>query len=47
MRYMFRPGYIQPMHGVTSKTKLYRVIYAVLAPLYPVLRILSQAGHHH
>ena len=23
--YMLRPGYIQPMHGVTSRTRLYRV----------------------
>jgi len=36
--YMFRPGYIQPMHGVKSKTRLYRSIYAVVSPLYPVLR---------
>ena len=27
--YMFRPAGIQPMHGETSKTKLYRVAYAV------------------
>lgn len=34
--YMFRPGFIQPMHGVVSKTTLYRAIYAVSAPLYPL-----------
>ena len=22
--YMFRPGYIQPRHGATSRTRLYR-----------------------
>ena len=38
--YMLRPGYIQPMHGVKSKTRLYSAAYAVLAPLYPVLRRL-------
>jgi len=38
--YLFRPGYIQPMKGVRSKTRLYQVTYAVLAPLYPVLKIL-------
>lgn len=37
--YMFRPGYIQPLHGIKSKTKLYAAIYAVVAPLYPVLHI--------
>jgi len=36
--YMFRPGYIQPMHGVRTKTRLYGAIYAVVAPLYPALK---------
>src|SRR6202161_1034454 len=35
--YMLRPGYIQPMHGVKSKTPQYRVFYVVLSWLYPVL----------
>ncbi len=35
--YAFRPGFIQPRHGATSKTRLYRSLYAVLSPLYPVL----------
>ncbi|WNG25559.1 NAD(P)H-binding protein [Cystobacter fuscus] len=38
--YMFRPGFIQPMHGVTSKTPLYRVIYRVVGPLSPLLKTL-------
>jgi uncharacterized protein YbjT (DUF2867 family) len=38
--YMFRPGYIQAVHGVRSKTALYRVIYVMVAPLYPVLKAL-------
>ncbi|GIH16451.1 epimerase [Rugosimonospora africana] len=36
--YLFRPGYIQPMHGATSKTTLYRLLYRVTTPFYPVLR---------
>ena len=28
------------MHGITSRTRLYRVTYAVLAPLFPVLKAL-------
>lgn len=36
--YMFRPGYIQAMHGATSKTPLYRWLYRVGSWLYPVLR---------
>jgi uncharacterized protein YbjT (DUF2867 family) len=38
--YAFRPGYIQPMHGVRSKTRWYAAAYAVMAPLYPVLNRL-------
>jgi hypothetical protein len=38
--YMFRPGLIQPMHGVRSKTTLYSVFYAITRPLLPVLRWL-------
>ena len=38
--YMFRPGYIQPLHGIRTKTKWYGVMYAVVAPLYPILKTL-------
>ena len=38
--YMFRPGYIQPLHGVRTKTRWYGAMYAVVAPLYPVLKKL-------
>lgn len=36
--YMFRPGYIQPMKGIKSKTRLYNIMYAVFNPLYFVLK---------
>lgn len=36
--YMFRPGVIQPMHGIKSKTALYRIPYLVLRPFTPWLR---------
>ena len=36
--YMFRPAAIQPLHGVTSRTKLYRVVYTITAPLLPLLK---------
>ncbi|MEU7836304.1 MULTISPECIES: NAD-dependent epimerase/dehydratase family protein [unclassified Nonomuraea] len=42
--YMFRPGYIQPMHGVTSRTTWYRLAYVVTAPFYPILRLLFPAA---
>jgi uncharacterized protein YbjT (DUF2867 family) len=38
--YMFRPGFIQPVHGVRSKTRLYALIYDITRPLYPILRRL-------
>jgi uncharacterized protein YbjT (DUF2867 family) len=38
--YMFRPAYIQPMHGIVSKTGIYRALYAVVKPLYPLLKAL-------
>ena len=36
--YMFRPAFIQPLDRVKSKTLLYRSLYAVSRPLYPLLR---------
>ncbi len=36
--YVFRPGFIQPVKGVRSKTRMYRVLYAGLAPVVPLLR---------
>ena len=36
--YMFRPGFIQPLHGVRSKTTVYRVFYILTKPLLPILR---------
>ena len=36
--YMFRPGVIVPLDGVQSKTRIYRVLYVILAPLLPLLR---------
>ena len=38
--FMFRPGYIHPMKGVTSRTALYAALIPLVKPLYPVLRAL-------
>lgn len=38
--YMLRPGFIQPLHGARSSTRLYRVVYWVIAPLAPLIRRL-------
>ncbi len=36
--YIFRPGVIQPLHGIKSKTFLYRSFYTLAKPLIPLLR---------
>jgi uncharacterized protein YbjT (DUF2867 family) len=33
--YMFRPGTIAPLHGIKSKTRAYRVFYAIAGPVLP------------
>jgi uncharacterized protein YbjT (DUF2867 family) len=39
-KYMFRPAFIQPLHGIKSRTKLYRAGYALTMPLLPLLKML-------
>lgn len=36
--YMFRPGMIEPLHGIKSKTASYRVLYTLTKPLLPWIR---------
>jgi len=36
--YMFRPAVIVPLDGIKSKTNLYRIFYAVMGPLLPLLK---------
>jgi len=38
--YMFRPGVIQPLHGIASKTRLYRAFYTAAGPLITLARLL-------
>lgn len=35
--YMFRPGLIQPLDGIRSKTAAYRILYTLMKPLLPLL----------
>jgi uncharacterized protein YbjT (DUF2867 family) len=35
--YAFRPGFIRPTHGATSKTRAYRIGYLLTAPIAPLL----------
>ena len=39
--YMFRPGVIQPLHGIRSKTASYRIFYGVLGPVLSVVRAVA------
>jgi uncharacterized protein YbjT (DUF2867 family) len=34
---IIRPAGIIPMHGITSRTRLYRVAYALTRPIWPIL----------
>jgi len=36
--YMFRPAAIIPLHGITSRTRWYRILYSATRPLWPLLR---------
>lgn len=36
--YLFRPGYIQPLRGIKSKTSWYQALYNVFWPIYLILK---------
>jgi uncharacterized protein YbjT (DUF2867 family) len=36
--YIFRPGMIQPLDGIQSKTPAYRIFYKLAGPILPLLR---------
>jgi len=36
--YMFRPGYIQPLRGIKSKTQWYALLYLIFKPIYLILK---------
>ena len=38
--FLFRPAYIQPLYGIRTKTRLYGAAYALMAPLYPLWKML-------
>jgi uncharacterized protein YbjT (DUF2867 family) len=39
--YVFRPGMIQALHGIKSRTRLYNVLYPLLYPLILVARLVA------
>lgn len=38
--YMFRPGFIQPLHGASPSNQFYRAFYRAVGPLVPLLQRL-------
>jgi uncharacterized protein YbjT (DUF2867 family) len=41
--YVFRPGFIQPLDGIRSRTKLYNVLYPLLYPVMLLMKVLAPA----
>lgn len=39
--YVFRPGMIQPLHGIRSRTRLYNVLYPILYPLILAAKLVT------
>lgn len=39
--YVVRPGMIQPLHGIRSRTRLYNVLYPLLYPVMLLVRLVS------
>jgi uncharacterized protein YbjT (DUF2867 family) len=42
--YLFRPGIIQPLHGIESKTVSYRYFYRLINPLLSLIRFLAPSA---
>ena len=39
--YLFRPGVIQPLHGIRSRTTAYRVLYTLFSPVFALQKAVS------
>jgi uncharacterized protein YbjT (DUF2867 family) len=37
-KFAFRPAFIRPEHGIRSRTPLYRALYVVIDPFFPLLK---------
>lgn len=38
--FLFRPGVIQPLDSIQSRTRSYRIFYGLLRPIFPIFRFL-------
>ena len=39
--YVVRPAFIQPLHGIRSRTRIYNVLYPIFLPLVPLLKTIA------
>lgn len=42
--YMFRPGVIQPLHGIRSRTPAYRILYMLFSPVFALMKLFSPSS---
>jgi uncharacterized protein YbjT (DUF2867 family) len=42
--YVFRPGFIQPLDGIRSRTRLYNLLYPALYPVMLLMKALTPAS---
>jgi uncharacterized protein YbjT (DUF2867 family) len=42
--YMFRPGVIQPLHGIRSRTPAYRILYTLFSPVFALMKLFSPSS---
>lgn len=42
--FVFRPGIIQPMHGIKSRTRFHNILYPVVYPLLLVAKLIKPAS---
>jgi uncharacterized protein YbjT (DUF2867 family) len=42
--YVFRPGMVQPLHGIKSRTRMYNVLYPLLYPLMLVAKLVAPSS---
>jgi hypothetical protein len=38
--YAVRPGLVEPLHGIKTRTTAYRIAYAILWPFVPLLKLI-------
>lgn len=39
--YVFRAGFVQPLHGIQSRTAVYNTFYRLAGPLFPLMRAIA------